>query len=128
MEQREFYKQKLAFETDSWDLNEMLQRGEAVVVDVRGREAFERKHIPGAVHLPHRQISELTIKELPQDLLLVTYCDGVGCNASTKGALNLARPGLKVKELFGGLGRWKRDGYPPEGAATFGGAGISCGC
>ena len=32
-----------------------------------------------------------------------TYCDGIGCNASTRGALNLARLGFTLKELLGGL-------------------------
>jgi rhodanese-related sulfurtransferase len=44
----------------------------------------------------------------------VTYCDSVGCNASTKGALKLAELGFQVKELIGGIDWWKRDGYPTE--------------
>ncbi|MYE89111.1 rhodanese-like domain-containing protein, partial [Candidatus Poribacteria bacterium] len=44
----------------------------------------------------------------------VTFCVGIGRNASTKGALNMARLGFRVKELMGGLDWWKRDGYPTE--------------
>jgi hypothetical protein len=29
--------------------------------------------------------------EFERDALIVVYCDGIGCNASTKGALNMAR-------------------------------------
>jgi len=38
------------------------------------------------------------------------------CNASTKGALNMAKLGFRVKELMGGMDWWKRDGYKTEGS------------
>jgi len=41
----------------------------------------------------------------------VVYCDGIGCNASTKGAYKLARLGFRAKELLGGLDWWRRDGH-----------------
>jgi rhodanese-related sulfurtransferase len=109
------YRAKLAFETDAWDLNEMLRAGEKVVViDARSESAFTHEHIPGAVNFPHRQISRGSTTHLEQDALYVTYCDGIGCNASTKGALRLAELGFRVKELIGGIDWWKRDGYPTD--------------
>jgi rhodanese-related sulfurtransferase len=65
---------------------------------------------------------------LDKTILYVTYCDGIGCNASTKGALNMTRLGFKVKELIGGLDWWKRDGYPTEGTKANPGNVIACGC
>jgi len=59
---------------------------------------------------------------------VVTYCDGIGCNASTKGALNMTKLGFKVKELMGGLDWWKRDSYPTEGASPATAREASCGC
>ena len=107
------YEDKLSYEIDSWDLNEAIQNGERIVViDARSSETFEEEHIPGAVNLPHRSMSQETTSHLNRKLLYVTYCDGIGCNASTKGALKMARLGFRVKELIGGLDWWKRDGYP----------------
>ena len=109
------YEDKLKYETDSWDLNEAMQNGEEVVViDARSPEAFAEGHIPGAISFPHRTMNEDSTADLDRDTLYVTYCDGIGCNASTKGALNMARLGFRVKELMGGLDWWKRDGYPIE--------------
>ncbi len=109
------YKDKLRYETDSWDLNEAIQNGERVVViDARSPEAFAEGHIPGAVNFPHRNMNEDSTAGLDREALYVTYCDGIGCNASTKGAFNMARLGFRVKELMGGLDWWKRDGYPTE--------------
>lgn len=110
------YEDKLAFEIDSWDLKVSLENGEKVIpVDARSREAYDEEHIPGSINLPHRQMSKETTSDLDADALYVTYCDGIGCNASSKGALNMARLGFQVKELIGGLDWWKRDGHPTEG-------------
>ena len=114
-EQTRHYQDKLSYETDSWDLNEAIENGEKVVViDARSPEAFSQEHIPGAVNIPHRTMSEEATAHLDRKALYVTYCDGIGCNASTKGALKMARLGFRVKELMGGLDWWKRDGYPTE--------------
>jgi rhodanese-related sulfurtransferase len=116
--QTKHYSDKLEFETDSWDLRAALDKGEKIiVVDVRSTPAYEEEHIPGAISLPYRTMTEESTRHLDRDALYVTYCDGIGCNASTKGALNLSRLGFRVKELIGGLDWWKRDGYPTEGSA-----------
>lgn len=127
-EQVGYYENKLAFETDSWDLKIALAAGEKVIViDARSAEAYAREHIPGAVNVPHREMNELTTANLDRDALVVTYCDGIGCNASTKGALNMARLGFRVKELIGGLDWWKRDGHATAGTEARDSAG-GCGC
>ncbi|MCY3599254.1 MAG: rhodanese-like domain-containing protein [Gemmatimonadetes bacterium] len=127
--QMEHYKQKLAFETDAWDLKEALDRDDPVVViDGRSAEAYARERIPGAVNLPHREISAETTAALDRSRLYVCYCDGIGCNASTKTALKLLGLGFEVRELMGGLDWWKRDGYATEGAEARAGTEIACGC
>lgn len=87
-EQLKYYESKLAFETDSWDLKIALESGESVlVIDARSPEAYQKEHIPVAINIPHRKkMSEETTKHLDRAALVVTYCDGIGCNASTKGA------------------------------------------
>ena len=113
------YGNKLEFETDSWDLNDALQKGEKViVVDARSAKSYAEEHIPGAINLPHRTMSAESTRLWDRTALYVTYCDGIGCNASTKGALNLSRLGFRVKELIGGIHWWKRDGYPTGGTSV----------
>jgi rhodanese-related sulfurtransferase len=53
-----------------------------------------------------------TTTTLDRSIVYVVYCDGIGCNASTKGAYKLARLGYRTKELLGGLDWWCRDGHP----------------
>jgi rhodanese-related sulfurtransferase len=128
-EQIAHYENKLKYETDSWDLFESLKNDEKVtVIDARSPEAYAQEHIPGAINIPHRTMNPDTTAQLDKTYLYVTYCDGIGCNASTKGALNMARLGFNVKELMGGLDWWKRDGYTTEGIGAVANKAIVCGC
>jgi len=122
------YANKLAFETDSWDLKVALQSGgKILVVDARSAEAYQQEHIPGAVNIPHRNMTVETTRHLDRTALVVTYCDGIGCNASTKGAMNMTKLGFRVKELIGGLDWWKRDGHPTAGRVAANPT-AACGC
>ena len=128
--QMEYYENKLLYEIDSSDLFEALNRGEKIiVVDARKPNGYDVEHIPGAINLPHREMTLEATRNFDKRILYVTYCDGIGCNASTKGALNLSRLGFQVKELIGGLDWWKRDEYATEGShgveRTF---QVSCAC
>lgn len=123
-----YYENKLAYEIDSWDLSVGLKAGEnIVVIDARSAEAYQNEHIPNAINIPHRTMDETTTAKIDKTALIVVYCDGIGCNASTKGALNMARLGFKTKELIGGLDWWKRDGHQTS-EKTEGGNTFSCGC
>jgi rhodanese-related sulfurtransferase len=105
---------KLRFHTDSWDLSVDLKAALAAiaVIDARSRDAYIAGHIPGAVSFPHREMNAETTARLDRSKVYVVYCDGIGCNASTKGAYKLARLGFRTKELLGGLDWWRRDGHP----------------
>lgn len=124
------YENKLAFEMDSSDLFDALNNGEnVIVVDARKAFGFEAEHIPTAINIPHREMTVESTKHLDKDTLYVTYCDGIGCNASTKGALNMVKLGFKVKELIGGIEWWKLDGYTTEGTKGIQtGLKIECAC
>ncbi|MCZ8140926.1 MAG: rhodanese-like domain-containing protein [Acetobacteraceae bacterium] len=129
IEQMAHYQSKLAFEMDSWDLHVALSNNEAlVVVDGRSEAAFAKEHIPGAINLPHRGISTLSTEALDKSKTYICYCDGIGCNGSTKTALKLLTLGFKVRELIGGLDWWKRDGYQTAGLEGRPGTPVGCGC
>ena len=127
-EQLKHYQNKLAYETDSWDLKVSLESGEKIlVIDTRSPAAYQREHIPGAMNIPHRDMRAETTHHLDKTLLVITYCDGIGCNASTNGALNMTRLGFRVKELIGGLDWWKRDGHKTQtGTASANSPGCGC--
>jgi len=128
-DQLRHYENKLAYETDSWDLMVAMSNKEnIIVIDARAVNAYDKEHIPGAINLHHSLMDNKTTENLDKKALIVTYCDGIGCNASTKGALKMTKLGFKVKELMGGLDWWKRDGHPTEGANAKSSTGATCGC
>ena len=130
MNQIDYYQAKLDFEIDSADLFAALNANseDLVVVDARSAAAYALEHIPTSISLPYRSLSDANVRDLDSHKLYVCYCDGVGCNASTKGALALATLGFEVVELIGGLDWWKRDGYQTEGQTAQLGMQIDCGC
>jgi rhodanese-related sulfurtransferase len=129
-EQLKHYKNKLSFELDPSDLFDALSNGENIVpIDARKSFGYDAEHIPGAINIPHREITVETTKHLDKSTMYVVYCDGIGCNASTKGALNMTRLGFRVKELMGGIECWKFDGYATEGTkADTAGVKVACAC
>ena len=80
-------------------------------------EAFARRHVPSAIHLPHRQISPEVVARWPADTLFVVYCAGPHCNGADQAALTLARLGRRVKVMIGGLTGWADEGFAFAGAA-----------
>ena len=131
---RDFFQSMLALHTDAWDVAEDLRSGvtDIVVIDARSTEYYQRGHIPGAISFPHRTMNEASTARLDRSKTYVTYCDGIGCNASTKGAYRLASLGFQVKELLGWLDFWLRDGHPvAQGTAPGSLAGsllVECAC
>lgn len=114
-EQIKHYEAKLAYEMDPVDLHAAREAGQnVIVVDARKPETYAAGHIAGAINIPHRTISAETTAQLDKKALIVAYCDGIGCNASTHGALKLAKLGFNVRELVGGFEWWTRDGLPVE--------------
>jgi len=112
MNQVEFFGTKLQFEIDSCDLKRAIHENENMyeIVDARSERAFRQEHIKGAISLSHKIMNEETVKHLDKSKIYITYCDGLGCNASTKGAFKLSELNFKVKELIGGIESWKLEG------------------
>ncbi len=89
-----------------------------IVIDARTPEAYARGHVPAAINLPYRKIDSSTTGSFSKNKVIVTYCDGVFCNASTKAAVRLTALGFRVKEMLDGMNGWKKEGYPIEEAVV----------
>ncbi len=106
--------QRLSLETDCDDVHSSMKEGEMdfVLLHVVGSpEAFARRHIPGALHLRHRDINAERMNEWPEDTLFVVYCAGPHCNGADRAALKLARLGRPVKIMLGGITGWADEGF-----------------
>jgi len=83
-------------------------------VDVRGGEAFDKAHVPGAISIPHRTMTTERMAQFAASTLFVVYCAGPHCNGANKAAVRLARLGYRVKEMIGGVMGWQDEGFPFE--------------
>jgi rhodanese-related sulfurtransferase len=93
---------------------QLINREDALVVDVREANEFAAGHVLGAKNLPLAKIeaagAELAKrKERP----LIVYCDGG--ERAAKAAAALRRHGFtRVANLSGGIAAWQQAGLPVE--------------
>lgn len=105
---------RLSIETDCADVHDSLTYigDDFVLLHVVGSEEdFAHRHIPGAIHLPHKQMTEERMAQWSADTLFVVYCAGPHCNGADRAALKLARLGRPVKIMPGGITGWEDEGY-----------------
>ncbi|MFM8751332.1 rhodanese-like domain-containing protein [Rhabdaerophilum sp.] len=103
---------EFTFETDCWDVHDALSREpDFVLLDVRSPSLYAKGHVPGAINLPHGRITASKMEQWPEGTLFVTYCAGPHCNGAARGALRLARLGLPVKIMAGGVTGWLDEGF-----------------
>jgi rhodanese-related sulfurtransferase len=103
----------LSVETDCADVHQALKRNEPgfVLLDVRSPDLYAAGHLPSAVNLPHRKITEASLAGYPADALFVVYCSGPHCNGADRAALRLARLGRPVKKMIGGFTGWQDEEF-----------------
>jgi rhodanese-related sulfurtransferase len=101
------------------ELKAMMDKGAPVtIVDVQPKDIYAMDHIKGAISLPYKtQIQLEDVWSLPEDQLIVTYCDcGPGEADSSDVAAQLIRFGYEnVKVLQDpSIKGWRASGYPME--------------
>lgn len=113
---QQHFEARLTFETDCADVWYASQHEakDFVLLDVRTATLFAAGHVPGALNVPVRTISEQRMAEYPAETLFVVYCAGPHCNGANKAAVKLARLGRPVKEMIGGLTGWLDEGFGLE--------------
>jgi hydroxyacylglutathione hydrolase len=88
----------------------LAREPEIVVLDVREPSEWEEGHIPGARHVPMRQVAE-RLPELPRDRPLAVLCAG-GARSGLVASLLLARSFTGVLNVWGGMTGWTEAGLP----------------
>ena len=90
-------------------LEERLQRGDIVLVDVRPEDEFNAGHIEGAVSVP-LAVLEKRLPHLPPDHEIVAYCRGPYCAFANEAVRRLHAAGRKARRLDDGWPEWKLAG------------------
>jgi len=91
----------------------------AVFLDARSPKAFEKGRLEAARNLPlgaAEQSAFDVLADVPQDTVLITYCDGEKCILAERLAAALVDMGFQnVRILDNGYTRWVESGLPTEG-------------
>ena len=80
-------------------LDYYVGRKDALIIDLREKEEFNRSHVKGAVNIPYEETDGYT--HFPRDKILVLYCDRGGASLSL--ARKLARKGHMTRSVIGGF-------------------------
>jgi rhodanese-related sulfurtransferase len=97
------------------ELARLIERGEAVALDVRGSVEFEMGHIKGARLMPLGLVASRA-SELPKDKLIVPYCACSAEQISARAVQELKKQGFEnAAALVGGWDEWVKAGLPVEG-------------
>ena len=93
-------------------LAELLNKGEALVVDVREVNEFADGHIPGAVNLP---LSTFQASKLPkaEGKTIILNCLGGKRSGMALDKCSVAQEAVDT-HLAGGFGAWASAGLPVE--------------
>lgn len=101
-------------EVSAFEAVQLINRQEALVIDVRDTGEFDAGHLPNAKHIPERQITE-RLKELEKfkERPLIVICrTGMRSGVAVE---VLRRNGFAAAvNLSGGLGAWQDAGMPLE--------------
>lgn len=87
------------------ELNERMEEGEILLLDVRPKTEYESNHIPGAISVPMDELTE-RISSLPKNKEIVAYCRGTYCLMSTEAVKLLNDRGLEASRLQKSVQDW----------------------
>lgn len=99
------------------ELLRRLDRGDAVVLDVRPEPEYAGGHLPGALHIPLEELAA-RLAELPRDREVVAYCRGQYCVLAHDAVRLLNARGLRARRAEDGILEWRLAGLPVETGAA----------
>jgi hydroxyacylglutathione hydrolase len=88
----------------------LAREPDLVVLDVREPAEWEEGHVPGARHIPMRQVAG-RVAELPRDRPIAVTCAG-GARSSLVASLLLGRGFTRLVNVWGGMAGWAQSGLP----------------
>lgn len=95
------------------ELDERLEQGKVVVLDVRPEAEYQAGHIAGAISVPLDRLASIA-PGLPKRRQVVAYCRGPYCVYADEAVRMLRARGVRARRLDVGFPEWRRAGLPVE--------------
>lgn len=103
---------------DPQEAFEMVQEGEAILVDVRSEEAYAQAHLAGAMLVPLMQVAANEDRLAARERTIITYCSCPNEETSLAAADALIAGGFDdVLVLRGGIRGWAAEDLPMRSGA-----------
>lgn len=104
------------FEASPQQVQELLKRGQAILVDVREPDENARVRIPGAILIPLSTFNPNSIlPHLKLNQKLIFHCrSGRRSLEAIRMATSLAKAGIAIVNMTGGIEAWKAANLPVE--------------
>jgi len=100
------------------EAKKQFDAGKAVFLDARPHNQYLEGHIQGARSFPSDEFDdyfEKNMMDVPEDALLIAYCDGEVCELSKHLAKMLSELGFSnVRVLINGWTLWQENQFPSE--------------
>jgi rhodanese-related sulfurtransferase len=97
------------------ELADRLDRGRAVVIDVRPALEYAAGHIAGARSVPIDELAD-AVDALPRSREIIAYCRGPYCVYADDAVRLLRDRGFKARRLDAGFPEWARADLPIDAA------------
>lgn len=93
-------------------VTQMINKEEATVLDIRGKDEFRAGHLPDAINIPARELQKrITELDSYKDKPLILICK-TGTTAGASGAV-LSKAGFtNLSKLRGGILEWQGSNLP----------------
>lgn len=95
------------------ELARRLKDGLVTVLDVRPADEFAAGHLPKAVNIPLRELTQ-RLREIPKGRTVIAYCRGPYCVLAYEAVALLRDRGFKIQRLEDGFPEWNAAGLPIE--------------
>jgi len=104
------------------DLAKVLFEKNALMVDARLAEEYNKGHVKGAVNIPLEEFVKLSddekearMKQYNKDGIIIVYCNGGECDMSIDLAYAFAKIGFNATNIYlGGYKEWEEKGLPVQ--------------
>jgi rhodanese-related sulfurtransferase/DNA-binding HxlR family transcriptional regulator len=88
------------------ELEQMIEAGNVLLLDVRPSVEYEFGHITGAISVPMNELMA-NLKEISKEKEIIAYCRGPFCVLADEAVKLLKEQGFQVRRLDEGYPEWK---------------------
>ncbi|WP_232522324.1 rhodanese-like domain-containing protein [Marinimicrobium alkaliphilum] len=93
------------------EVTQLLNKEQAVLLDVRDAADFNAGHISGAIHIPHSKVKDQLAQLEQYKTRTIVIADKLGQHAGSVGRM-LGSNGFDVRRLAGGVAEWRSQNLP----------------